>query len=74
MAAVNCFGPTHRRKTSTSPHRSRNFKCKALAARYGVSSIPVFDFPRGHIVARQLGIALEATLQSELQRLSSNSA
>jgi thioredoxin 1 len=54
---------------------ARDFKvCKvnvdknpALAARYGVSSIPVFlVFKQGKIVAQHLGITPEATLREEL--------
>jgi thioredoxin 1 len=54
---------------------ARDFKvCKvnvdknpALAARYGVSSIPVFlVFKQGRIVAQHLGITPEATLREEL--------
>lgn len=50
-------------------------KNQALAARYGVSSIPVFlIFQGGQIAAQHLGITPEATLRSELLRLSSNTA
>jgi thioredoxin 1 len=54
---------------------ARDFKvCKVnvdknptLAARYGVSSIPVFlVFKQGKIVAQHLGITPEATLREEL--------
>jgi thioredoxin 1 len=57
---------------------AREFKvCKVnvdknqdLAARYGVSSIPVFlILKHGQIAAQHLGITSEATLRSELQRL-----
>jgi thioredoxin-like negative regulator of GroEL len=38
-----------------------------LAARYGVSSIPVFlVFKQGKIVAQHLGITAEATLREQL--------
>ncbi|MCU0879378.1 MAG: thioredoxin [Pirellulaceae bacterium] len=54
---------------------ARDFKvCKVnvdknpeLAARYGVSSIPVFlVFKQGKIVAQHLGITAEATLREQL--------
>src|SRR5215813_7703612 len=45
-------------------------KNQALAARYGVSSIPVFLILQdGQIVAQHLGITSESTLRFELERL-----
>jgi thioredoxin 1 len=45
-------------------------KNQALAARYGVSSIPVFLILKGgQIVAQHLGITPEAKLRAELERL-----
>jgi thioredoxin 1 len=58
---------------------SRQYKvCKVnvdtnqeLAARYGISSIPVLlIFKDGRIAAQHVGVALEATLRAELQELS----
>ena len=41
-----------------------------LAARYGISSIPVLlIFKGGQIAARHVGLTPEATLLAELQRL-----
>lgn len=58
---------------------ARDFKvCKvnvdtnqALAARYGISSIPAFlIFKYGKIVGQHVGVTPEATLRAEMQSLS----
>jgi thioredoxin 1 len=44
---------------------------QALAARYGVSSIPaLFIFKDGQIAAEHVGVTPEATLRADLERLS----
>jgi thioredoxin 1 len=43
---------------------------QALAAHYGISSIPaLFVFKDGKVAARHLGVTPEATLRAELERL-----
>jgi thioredoxin 1 len=52
---------------------AKDFKvCKVnVAAHYGVSSIPaLLIFKDGKVAARHVGLASEATLRAELQRLS----